>query len=51
MNLEAVEALGITAEEVRAAAEAGKTLAEEQGVSQNELVSSLVTAHGADATA
>lgn len=44
----AAEALGITAEELRAAAQSGKTLAalaDEQGVSQDELVSALVAAH------
>ena len=47
VHLEALTDLGITAEEVRAAADARKTLAqlaEEQGVSQDDLVSTLVAA-------
>jgi uncharacterized protein YidB (DUF937 family) len=43
----ATEALGITADELRAAAEAGSTLselAEEQGVDEDRLVDALVTA-------
>ena len=57
VRLEALSSLGITAEEVRAAAEAGKTLAqlaEEQGVSEERVVSTLVTAgeeHLAEAVA
>lgn len=54
---EAAEELGITAEEIRAAAAAGKTLAqlaEEQGVSTDDLVTAMVDAakeHLADAVA
>lgn len=47
VHLEALSSLGITAEEVRAAAAAGSTLAglaEQQGVSREKLVSTLVTA-------
>ncbi|MCW2679601.1 MAG: hypothetical protein JWM62_1002 [Frankiales bacterium] len=50
VHLEALTPLGITAEEVRAAAEAGKTLAqlaEEQGVSDDKLVATLVEAQKA----
>ncbi len=45
--LEALASLGITADEVRAAADAGKTLGElaaEQGVSEEKVVSTLVAA-------
>lgn len=57
IHLEALADLGITAEEVRAAAEAGTTLAqlaEEQGVAEDEVVAALVAAgkeHLADAVA
>ena len=57
IHLEALDALGITAEEVRAAAEAGTTLAQlaqEQGVTQEKVVAALVAAgkeHLADAVA
>lgn len=47
VHLEALTSLGITPEEVRAAAEADKTLAElakEQGVSNDKLVAALVAA-------
>ena len=47
LALEALEDLGITREEVRAAAQAGKTLAqlaEEQGVSSEKVVDALVAA-------
>ena len=47
MHLEALEGLGITAEEVRAAAQAGKTLAQlaqEQGVGEDRVVDALVAA-------
>ena len=48
MHLAALEDLGITAEEVRTAAEAGSTLAElaqEQGVERQALIDALVAAH------
>lgn len=48
MHLAALEELGITAEEVRAAAQAGSSLAElaeEQGVERQALIDALVASH------